>query len=188
MRNGTLRGLPRSARRINQCYGITVPPDVALRLDCGDLSDPFFSASRAQPTFLTCLLSAVRKRTNNNPQVQVTWYECRTATRPNSTRLRMLPAHDCPARRLSRTRSGKCLETLRPVTGAKPEVIHLGMSTTDWCGVCLASTFRNVASTFRTLASTFRNVANTCRNLQAHTRTHCWWYSSLACCMRSDQA
>ena len=173
MRNGTLRGLPRSARRIGQCYGITVPPDVALRLDCGDLSDPFFSASRAQTTFLTCLLSAVRKRTNNNLQIQVTWHECRTATRPNSTRLRMLPAHDCPARRLSRTRSGKCLETLRPVTGAKPEVIHLGRSTTDWCGVCLASTFRNVASTFRTLASTFGNVGNTCRKLQAHTRTRC---------------
>ena len=66
------------------------------------------------------------------------------------------PAHHCPALRLSRTRSGKCLETLRPVTGAKPQVIHLGMSITDWCGVCLASTFRNLASTFRNLASTFR--------------------------------
>ena len=53
-----------------------------------------------------------------------------------STRPGMLRAHDCPARRLSRTRSGKCLETLRPGTGAKPEVIHLGRSTTDWCGVC----------------------------------------------------
>ena len=53
-----------------------------------------------------------------------------------STRLGMLRAHDCPARRLSRMRSGKCLETLRPGTGAKPEVIHLGRSTTDSCGVC----------------------------------------------------
>ena len=169
MRHGTLRGLPRSARRIGQCYGITVPPDVALRLDCGDLSDPVFAASRAQRTFLTCLVSAVRKRTNNNLEIHVRWYECRTAKRHNSMRLRMLPAHQCPARRLSRTRSGKCLETLRPVTGAKAQVIHLGMSTTDSCGVCLASTFRNLASTFRNLASTFRNLASTFRNREANT-------------------
>ena len=162
MRNGTIRGVPRSASSTAKCYRIHVPRDVALRLDCGDLSDPVFAASRAQTTFVTCLVSAVPKRTNNNPQIKVRWYECRTAKRHNSMRLRMLPAHHCPARRLSRTRSGKCLETLRPVTGAKPQVIHLGMSITDWCGVCLASTFRNLASTFRNLASTFRNLeANT---------------------------
>ena len=144
MRNGTIRGVPRSASSTGKCYRIHVPRDVALRLDCGDLSDRIFAASGAQTTFVTCLVSAVPQRTKNNPEIKVSWHERRTAKRHNSMRLRMLPAHHCLAQRLSRTRSGMCLETLRPVTGAKAQVIHLGMSTTDSCGVCLASTFRNL--------------------------------------------
>ena len=46
-------------------------------------------------------------------------------------------AHDCLVWRLPRARCRQWLETLRPVTGAKSQVMHLDMLINVLCGDCL---------------------------------------------------
>ena len=91
---------------------------------------------RLLKTFLRCL-----RCLHTSPPDRPTNSEVNGVVSPQESCLRIMfldsSVSACVhARRLSRTRSGKCFETLRPGTGAKPEVIHLGRSTTDSCGVC----------------------------------------------------
>ena len=76
MRNGTIGCVSRSASSSCTWYRSHVPGDVELWLDCGDLRDSAFAASRAQTLFVTCLVSAVRKSRKSNPEMKVTWYKC----------------------------------------------------------------------------------------------------------------
>ena len=62
-------------------------------------------------------------------------------------------AHNCLVRRLPRVRCRQWLETLRPVTGAMSQVIHLGMPRTALCGDCLV---RVVGSGLKRCVQTLR--------------------------------